>query len=98
MIICGKVICIGQLSLMSNIRIYHWKSFEMNKKGWKTAEKMLQSAFGCAQHPKAGQNTQHTSPSAFQTQEELLEDDGWQKTKKQKTDLRNLKSIYCTQN
>ena len=31
----------------------------LNKKGWKTAEKMFQPAFGCAQHPKAGRNTQH---------------------------------------
>ena len=30
----------------------------MNKTGWKTAEKMFQPAFGCKQHPKAGQNTQ----------------------------------------
>ena len=27
----------------------HWKRFEMNKKGWKTAEKMYRPAFGCAQ-------------------------------------------------
>ena len=31
----------------------------MNKKGWKTAEKMIRPAFWCAQHPKACQNTQH---------------------------------------
>ena len=36
----------------------HWKSFEMNKKGWKMAVKMYQPALGCVQHPKAGQNTQ----------------------------------------
>ena len=29
------------------------------KKGWKMAEKMLQPAFGYAQHPKADQNSQH---------------------------------------
>ena len=30
------------------------------------AKKMFQPAFGCAQHPKAGQNTQQTSrDSAF---------------------------------
>ena len=34
--------------------ILNWKRFEMNKKGWKR----LKKAFGCAQHPKAGQNTQ----------------------------------------
>ena len=38
----------------------HLKSFEMNKKGWKTAEKMFRPAFGCAQHPKAGRNTQQS--------------------------------------
>ena len=30
----------------------------MNKKGWKRPKKVFQPAFGCAQHPKAGQNTQ----------------------------------------
>ena len=33
----------------------------MNKKGWKTAEKMFCPAFGCAQQPKAGRNTQQSS-------------------------------------
>ena len=32
----------------------------MNKKGLKTAEKIFRPAFGCAQHQKAGQNTQQT--------------------------------------
>ena len=39
----------------------HWKSFEMNKEGWKTAERRFQPAFGCPQHPKAGRNTQQSN-------------------------------------
>ena len=31
------------------------------KKGWKTSEKRFRPAFGRAQHPKAGRNTQHTT-------------------------------------
>ena len=33
------------------------KSTKMLENGWK---KVVRPAFGCAQHPKAGQNTQHT--------------------------------------
>ena len=40
----------------------HWKSNNNKRKrlknSWKTAEKMFWPAFGCAQHPKDGQNTQ----------------------------------------
>ena len=50
------IIVISQLKSTKN----HWKSFEMNKKGWKTSDKMFRPAFGYAQHPKAGLNTQHS--------------------------------------
>ena len=33
---------------------------EINKKGWKRLKKVVRPAFGCAQHPRAGRNTQHT--------------------------------------
>ena len=36
-------------------------ALKWRKKGWKTAEKMFRPAFGWAQHPKTGQNTQQTS-------------------------------------
>ena len=29
------------------------------KRSWKWLEKVIQPAFGCPQHPKAGRNTQH---------------------------------------
>ena len=35
-----------------------WFLFEMNKKGWRQLKKVFQTALGCAQHPKAGRNTQ----------------------------------------
>ena len=38
----------------------HWKSFKINKKGWKRLKKVVQPAFGCPQHPKAGWNTQQS--------------------------------------
>ena len=38
----------------------HWKKFKMNKKAWKRQKKVGRPAFGCAQHPKACQNTQQT--------------------------------------
>ena len=37
-----------------------WKRFEMNKKSWKRLKKVVRPALGCAQHPKAGQNTQQS--------------------------------------
>ena len=35
------------------------KALKLTKKVEKQLKKMFQPAFGCAQHPKAGQNTQH---------------------------------------
>ena len=35
--------------------------FKYKEKGLKTAEKVLWQAFGCAQLPRAGQNTQQCS-------------------------------------
>ena len=35
------------------------KRLKINKKCWKRLKKVVQPAFGCAQHPKAGRNTQH---------------------------------------
>ena len=38
----------------------HRKTSKINKKGRKQTKKVFQPAFGCMQHPKAGQNIQHT--------------------------------------
>ena len=37
----------------------------MKKKRLKTAKKVFLPAFGCAQQPKVGQNTQHVSDVYF---------------------------------
>ena len=37
----------------------HWKRFKMSKKGWKWLKKVIWPDFGCAQHLKAGWNTEH---------------------------------------
>ena len=37
----------------------HWRTFEMNKNGPNGQKEVFQPAFGYAQHPKAGWNTQH---------------------------------------
>ena len=37
------------------------KHLKMKKKVENGSKKVFQPAFGCTQHPKAGQNTQHTS-------------------------------------
>ena len=47
----GKAICVYNWWI-------NWKRFEINKKVWKWLKKVFQPAFGCAQHPKAGWNTQ----------------------------------------
>ena len=40
-----------------------------DKKAWKRPKKVVRPAFGCVQHPKAGQNTQHSclwrTPTTF---------------------------------
>ena len=37
---------------------WHANAGRLNKKGWKRLKKGFRPAFWCAQHPKAGQNTQ----------------------------------------
>ena len=39
------------------------KALKLTKQVKKTAEKRFRPAFGCAQHPKAGRNTQQTATS-----------------------------------
>ena len=41
----------------------------MNKKGWKRLKKVVQQAFVCCKHPKAGRNTQHKT---FQSKLQLF--------------------------
>ena len=44
----------------------HWERFKMNKKSWKRLKiKAFLPAFGCAQHPKAGLNTQHLTGTSY---------------------------------
>ena len=41
------------------------KNVKMIKKDWKHMKKVFRPAFGCAQHPKAGQNSQHFCHQIF---------------------------------
>ena len=41
------------LAELLKFRAYYWKSFEMNKKGWKTAEKKVSTSFWVRAAPKS---------------------------------------------
>ena len=57
---CNRKVCQTILTSFWVLRApKSWSNyFKKNKKGWKRLKKVVQPAFGCAQHPKAGRNTQ----------------------------------------
>ena len=65
------------------------------KKGWKTAKKRFWPALGCAQHPKAGRNTQQVIKFLATYDHKF-----WSKTKSQKrekVEKEKEREIKCSQ-
>ena len=47
------------------------KGLKWAKKGWKRLKRVVRPAFGCAQHPKAGQNLQQSCKEAWYVQQNI---------------------------